>query len=266
VSEYTEPIFWRGPEGAFVPTGHARGPWDPDAQHGGAPAALLADAVQRLAPDMQVARLTYDFLGPVALAPLTVSAEIVRPGRRFQVAEGEIGADGQPAVRLRAVLLRRGEVRLPELALWPEGVPGGGPEAGRHVAFPSPPGGPQEGFHLTGMDIRFVDGSIAELGPAIGWYRLAHDLVEGEATAPIARLAAAADFGNGVSRVLDFDTHLFVNTDLSIHAIRDPEGEWVQLQATTRIDPHGVGLATSVLHDERGPLGYAHQTLFVAER
>ena len=61
-SEPLEPVFRRDGE-AFVPTVHSRGPWDPGAQHGGAPAALLAEAVR--ARGMHVARLTYDFVGPV---------------------------------------------------------------------------------------------------------------------------------------------------------------------------------------------------------
>ena len=52
---------------------------------------------------------------------------------------------------------------------------------------------------------------------------------------------AAADFGNGVSRVLDFDRHLFVNTDLTVHLHREPVGEWVLLDARTVADPAGRG-------------------------
>ena len=79
-------------------------------------------------------------------------------------------------------------------------------------------------------------------------------------------MAAAADFGNGVSRILDFQRHLFVNTDLSIHLSREPTGEWVLLDARTRIEPDGAGLAASTLYDERGPIGLSAQSLFVAER
>ena len=44
-----------------MPTGHARGPWDPGQLHGGAPGALIAEAVQE--EGYLVARLTLDFLG-----------------------------------------------------------------------------------------------------------------------------------------------------------------------------------------------------------
>ena len=56
--------------------------------HGGAPAALVAEAVQ--ADGMFVARLTCDFLGPVPIGPLRVEARIVRPGRRLQLVEAEV--------------------------------------------------------------------------------------------------------------------------------------------------------------------------------
>jgi hypothetical protein len=242
-----EPIFRRD-GAAFVPSAHARGPWDEDAQHGGAPAALLATALQAVAPGMRLARITYELLGPVPLAPLTVEAEVVKPGRRFQLLEGRIAAGGRTIVLARAVALRRGEVALPAGAAW-EGAPALGPEAAVERRFPGAAAG-AEGFHLTGMEIRYAEGSIAELGPAAAWFALARPLVD----------------GNGVSRVLDFDAYLFVNTDLTVSLVREPEGGWVLLDAVTRLEPTGVGWAASTLYDRHGPLGFAQQTLFVAPR
>jgi hypothetical protein len=116
------------------------------------------------------------------------------------------------------------------------------------------------------MDIRFAGGTSFGLGPALAWFRLAMPLVADEPTSPVARVAAAADFGNGVSRILDFERFLFVNTDLTVHVHRVPDGEWVLLDAVTRAEAAGAGLAWSVLHDEDGPLGLAAQTLFVEGR
>ena len=123
-----------------------------------------------------------------------------------------------------------------------------------------------EGFHLTGMEIRFTKSSFGDTGPAIAWFRLAHPLVEGEEPSPVQRAVAAADFGNGVSRELEWEQWLFINTDLSVHLHRPPRGEWVALDAHTVIEPAGIGIASSVLHDEHGPLGAGHQSLFVAPR
>jgi hypothetical protein len=256
----SEPVFRREGD-AFVPTGHARGPWDPGQLHGGAPGALIAEAVQE--EGYLVARLTLDFLGPVPMVPLTVSARTTKPGRSLQLAEAELSADGQVVVRARAVRLRRGRVELPA---FPEGAAAPpAPQTGRHDPFPARDGH-VEGFHLTAMDIRFVDGGDFGKGPARAWFRLAHPLVDDEPASPLARAVAAADFGNGISRIVDFEHYLFVNTDLTVHLHREPAGEWVLLDARTRLEPHGAGLAHSLLSDERGPLGLAAQSLFVAER
>jgi hypothetical protein len=256
----TEPVFHRDGD-AFLPTGHARGPWDPGQLHGGAPGALIAEAIQE--EGYLVARLTLDFLGPVPLAPLTVSARTTKPGRSFQVAEAELSAEGQVVVRARAARLRRGRVELPQRP--EEQPPLTPPQAGRLDPFPTG-GGPDEGFHLTAMEIRFVDGTSFGLGPAHAWFRLARPLIDDEDASPLARAVAAADFGNGVSRIVEFDRYLFVNTDLTVHLHREPAGEWVMLDARTRLEPRGAGLTQSILSDEHGPLGLAAQSLFVAER
>jgi hypothetical protein len=255
----TEPVFRREGD-AFVPTGHARGPWDPGQLHGGAPAALVGEALQE--EGYLVARITFDFLAPVPLAPLTVTAQTTKPGRNVQLAEAEVVAEGAPVLRARAMRLRRASVELPP---FDADDPPPAPDTARPDPFPVGDG-PTEGFHLTAMDIRFVEGSDFGLGPALAWFRLTRPLVDDEPPSPLARALAAADFGNGVSRAVDFDEYLFVNTDLSVHLHREPDGEWVLLDARTRLEPGGAGLADSTLSDERGRIGIAAQSLFVAQR
>ena len=245
----------------FVPTGHARGPWDPDQLHGGAPGALIAEAVQ--ADGYLVARLTIDFLAPVPMAPLTIAAHTTKPGRNLELAEAEMEAEGRTVLRARAVRLRRGRVGLPPDAAGATAPPPG-PDAALPGRFPLDDGHP-EGFHRTSMDIRFVDGDYG-IGPARAWFRLRLPLVDDTPASPLARTIAAADFGNGISRVVDFGDYLFVNTDLTVHLHREPDTEWVLLDASTRLESHGAGLAQSTLSDERGRLGLAAQSLFVAPR
>ena len=245
---------------AYVPTGHAVGPWDPQALHGGAPSALVAGRIERLAPEMRLARLTCEFLGAVPLAPLQLEAAVVRPGGRFQLAEAELRAGERVVCRARAVLLRRTEI---------PGVPPGDPatldvpppEAGERMRL-----GEGESFGGTGMDVRFVAGHLFDPGPAVGWFRMAEPIVDETPPSPAQRAVAAADFGNGASRVLDWDEWLFVNTDLTVHLHRDPEGEWVALDARTALESNGSGLAWSTLHDRRGAIGVALQSLFVDRR
>jgi Thioesterase-like superfamily len=157
-------------------------------------------------------------------------------------------------------------VALPAAALAPE-EPGAqpipGPDAGRCASWSG--GGETAGFHLTAIELRFARGDWGH-GPALGWFRLRRPLVDGEEPTPLQRTVAFADFGNGLSRALDFRTHLFVNTDLTVHLHREPAGEWVALDARTDLDRTGVGQATSILRDEHGRLGVAAQSLFVAAR
>jgi hypothetical protein len=91
-------------------------------------------------------------------------------------------------------------------------------------------------------------------------------VVEGVEVLPLQRVLAVADSGNGVSAVLDWGTHLFINPELSVHVLREPAGEWVCLDARTEIAAGGAGLATSVLSDAAGPVARGAQSLLIAPR
>jgi hypothetical protein len=257
------------PDGdALVPSIHARGPWDPEAMHGGAPAALLARAIEALETParMRCVRLAVEFPSAVPLVPVVATARLTRPGKRLALAEATLTtADGTEVLRARATLLRRGEVALPAaaLAVSDDGASIPGPDEGRLAHWTG--GDESAGFHLTAIELRFARGDWGH-GPAVGWFRLAMPVVAGETPTPLQRAVAFADFGNGLSRALDFRTHLFVNTDLTVHLQREPAGEWMALDARTDLDPSGVGQATSILRDERGRLGVAAQSLYVDAR
>ena len=247
----------------FVPGGHTRGPWDPGQQHGGAPAALMVRAMEALAPGMQLARVTVEFLGPVPIAPMRVAADVWRPGRRMQLVRSTLTlADGREVCRASAVFLHRQELDgMPEGTAGPP--PAHGPGEGREESWWDETA--DEGFHRTGMEIRWVDGTWAR-GPGTAWFRLRHPVVEGEEPSPAMRAVAAADFGNGISQVLAWRDWLFINTDLTVQLHRPPEGEWVAIDARTIVQPGGVGLAVSTVHDARGPVGTGQQTLYVGRR
>jgi Thioesterase-like superfamily len=248
------------PEGdAFVPTELARGPWDPDAQHGGAPAALLARAIESEAGELGVARLTYEFLRPVPLEPLAVSTRLVRPGRRVRLIEATLEAGGEAVCRALGLVLAAGDSPTVEPAAEPLPPPDGVEPS------PSPPG-VKPMFGGDAIELRFVRGSIAEPGPAAAWLRFAVPLVDGEEPSPVQRAAAAADFGNGVSAALDWNRYAFINPDLTVYLGRPPVGEWVGLDSRTSVGPNGIGTAESVLHDAGGPIGNATQALLVGER
>jgi hypothetical protein len=251
-------------ENRYEATELTRGPWDPRSQHAGPPAALLGRAVERRPDgraDMRVARLTYDIHRPVPVAAVTVAVRTVRSGRSIEVVEAELGPDGGPAVmRVSALLIRTAPDAAPPteaVAVRP------GPEAAAVREFY--PVGYEPAYH-TGMEVRFASGAFLTPGPATAWFRMRVPLVEGEEPSPLVRVLAAADSGNGISSVLDWRRHLFINADLTVHLYRYPAGEWVCLDARTSIDAAGIGLTDTALLDEAGPIGRAAQSLFVAER
>ena len=125
------------------------------------------------------------------------------------------------------------------------------------------PSGESVGWH-TAMEIVFARGKFLEPGPATAWLRPRVALVEGEEFTPLQRVMVAADGGNGVSAPLDWSGFIFINTDLSVHLLRPPTGEWICLDAVTHVD--GIGMTDTALWDEYGRIGRAAQTLLVRAR
>jgi hypothetical protein len=260
------PAAFYEPDGdRYAATELTRGPWDPGAQHAGPPAALLGREIERLpdAGEFQVGRVTCEILRSVPIAPMSVSAQVVRPGRRVQLVEAELSDEaGEPLMRARAWRIRIAPVDLPAEALAAPPPPPG-PGQGAEVDFF--PTGQALGYH-TAMECRFVEGGFVEPGPATVWLRMRQPLVSGEEPLALQRVLVTADVGNGVSASLDYRRFLFINVDLTVHLERMPVGEWVCVDAVTLPQPNGIGTAESVLSDQQGRIGRALQTLLVSER
>jgi hypothetical protein len=257
----SEPVF-EAANGRFVASEYARGPWDPNAQHGGAPAALLMRAFEQLPSDdgLALARVTYELLRPAPIGPLEVRAEIIRPGRRVQLLEASLVADGGiEVVRARALRVQRAQAGDAGVG---GGAPPTGPGDGRPMSLELPH---RPMFAPDAVEIRFVTGGWGD-NPCAAWFRLCRPLVTGETPSPLQHLAAAGDFGNGISATLSWDDYLFINPDLTLYVEREPVGEWICLESQTRIWAGGIGIAESVLYDSRGRVGRATQALLVAPR
>ncbi len=251
-------------EGSFVASELCRGPWDPGSQHAGPPSALLGRELELLesSAGFQVGRVVFEILRPVPIGEVRVESRVLRPGRSVQLVEAKLSGEAGELVRATAWLLRVAELELPEEVTIPDAPPQG-PEEGWTPEFFAT--GQEVGYH-TGMEWKAVAGAFVEPGPATVWMRMRHPLVEGEEPTPLQRALIAADVGNGISAVLDWRTHVFINVDLSVHFERMPEGEWVCVDAVTRPQPSGIGTAESVLSDTRGRIGRAAQSLLIAAR
>jgi hypothetical protein len=244
----------------FRSTPHTAGPWSADSQHMGPPSALLARQLEQTAPaGSALARITVEVLGPVPVAELTVRSWVARPGRSVQLSHAELSAAGRPVATAAAWWIATSDSA--EVAA---GLPAPLPPI--DSATPgSIPTGWQSGY-LQAMEWLSLKGGIGSPGPATVWIRQRVALVDGEPPTGLQRLMAVADSGNGVSNRLDPREWFFINTELTVHTWRMPVGEWIGLDANTTIGPQGLGVATSTLHDQDGPVGHGSQALLVRPR
>ena len=250
-----------------VPTELARGPWSPLAMHGGAPAALIARAVERHDPSPAnfVGRLTIELLRPVPLLPLELDVRTIRPGKKVQWIAVTVTADGTEVVRATALRVRTDpalRLAVPEpprprslrrrrARRWSStspiaagaNSPSSGSGASSSCASPSARSAPS-------VPRRCGSGSSCPSSRA-------RSRRPCSASRPRPTSATASAPCSTTAR------DSFINADLTISLHRLPEGEWVGIDSVTHASPDGVGTAESVLLDERGRLGRALQTLLM---
>ena len=243
-----------------------RGPWHPDHQHAGPPVALVCGAFEAAAQAhglTHIARLTANLIRPVPIGELQVQVTPVYVGRNAGHFSAQLLADGKEVGMFTALAQRENALTLPDkLQGHPLPKAPKTPDASPVVQFPF------AGRHVGYSDLvetRSAQGHIFG-GPCAIWFRLRHPLQDGHPPSAYQRVAVAADSGNGVSAVLDFERYSFVNSDLTIHLLRPPVGEWICLEARTLLGNSGCGLAESALYDEQGLIGRSLQSLAVKAR
>lgn len=242
---------------------NAAGPWSPDMQHGSAPTGLVtwvAEAMPTPHP-MRIVRLTVDLMRPVPLTPLQIETEVLRQGRKIQLCEVRLKAEGVLVVR--ATVLKIRQEAQPDLPAGVEDAP---------IDLPGPAQSRLEPANFTsspfvrGMSLRAARGGFGQPGSSAIWYRIDRPLVEGAPVSQVMRATVASDFSNATSVALDFRLWTFLNADLTISLARQPVGDWILLDGDCWIGPDGAGLAMARLGDERGYFGRAVQSLVIEKR
>ena len=265
VSESQEALFERHGN-HFLPSEFTRGGWSDDAQHGGPPAGLLARAIEnhRVDAPMALVRLTVDLVRPVPLAPITVSSSFIRSGRRVQLLEATLEADGLEVARATGLRIRTTELDLPELPEidWrqPPGPDAGvDPDLGKWAV----PKTDKVRFHAHAIEIRSIEGSFERAGPGTAWFRLLRPLVAGEAPTMVQRIATISDMGNATSQMMSPTEYLWINPDITLYLHRPSAGEWIGLKSVAFPRREGLGVSDSLVFDRDGPLGRIVQAQLV---
>jgi hypothetical protein len=258
------PLFERAGD-RYAATALTSGPWDSDHAHGGATSALLAHLVEEvpsLVP-MRTVRLTVELLRPMTRDPVIAHTEVVREGTRIQLVRAVVSDTGGTEVSTAAGLRIRTDAMdvddpdepLPEELRTP-------PDA-----FPRFTGNEvwTAGFY-DAVELHLPEGALGAAGPAAAWTRLRVPVVDDDPIPALSRVAAASDFGNGISAPLPMDRFVFINPDLTIAIDRNPIDPWVGLASRSTAQPDGVGRTVTLLADRSGRIGTALQNLYVAAR
>lgn len=252
--------------GRYRSTEHTGGPWDPRLQHAGPPAALLARSIEQTQArwPATVTRVTIDILGPVPVTELEITTQVLRSGRSVELVVAEMSADGRQSARASAWRIRQAELDLPPLPAEHDEHPEDEVPPLPDTASDLPEG--WGGGYLHAMEWRQARGNWGPPGAAAVWGRMRYPLVPDEEPTGLQRVLAIADSGNGVSYVLPFDKWFFINSDLTVHLAAPPVGEWLCLDARTRVDASGFGLAASRIYDRDRLVARGAQTLYVGPR
>lgn len=223
--------------------------WGPNLQHGGPPSALLTHEMEKIAPEGgRFGRVVVDIVGAIPIEPLHARAWIERPGKRVRILAAELYVSGRVVARatawhMRTAELAEGASAMPPVLTPPDACP---------VRNDIPFGG---GF-LESVEIRGTSGEPM-------WMRSHTALIAGESFSPTAYAMLIADTANGVGSPLGFDEWRFMNTDLAVHFVRRPAGEWIGVDGRGWIGPDGLGVTRGTLHDTQGPFAFTQQALLV---
>jgi hypothetical protein len=257
-----EPSFYAQSEvpGEVLSTPATAGPWAPSAQHGGPPSGLLTRALEDLlTPGQFLSRISVDLLGPVPVGPLRVTSAVERPGRSVALLSATLHdvAAGRPCAVARAWVLPRttsGPGTVTPLSHSPaDGSVGGLPPTW------------SDGY-IDHVEWRWIRGAVLTPGAATVWMRPLVPLLPGEPLSGSALLMTCVDSASGISAALDPAEWAFLNTEITVHLLREPVGDWVCVEAETTLGPGSAGVAVAAVHDELGLVARSTQGLLVTPR
>lgn len=243
----------------YRPSEHASGAWQPGELHFAPLGGLLAHAIERhRAPasgaPLLLSRIAFDILGFLPLDDVAVRVESRRPGRTIELIEATAAIAGRDVAVARAWHSVSGDT----LSV----------EGGAADALPPPPSAEPAAFDpawgggfVRSLDLRRV--GAAAPGRGTTWIRTRLALVEGEEVSALARWIGVVDVVNGVAVRATPDAWMFPNLDLTVHLLRQPEGAWIGMETRVAFGPTGQGITSADLHDARGHVGHAVQTLTV---
>ncbi|AGS33628.1 hypothetical protein B841_00725 [Corynebacterium maris DSM 45190] len=243
----------------FAPTPHAIGAWSEEDYHFSPVAGLLVHAIEQFRAgdknvDLQLSRVSFDILGRLPFAEVEIAIEVPRPGRTIELVQATASINGRAVITARSwYLVKMGTADVAGLEIAPLPDPGDCPARDLTEMW--------GGGYIAQLEAR----QASELRPGRGatWLTSPNRLVKDEDPIDIAEFCARIDTANGIAPRQRPEQWMFPNVDLTVHLFRRPSGTWTGLDTTVYWGDSGVGVTSSTLHDEDGPVGRAEQSLTI---
>lgn len=237
---------------------HAQGAWNEHEQHMAAATGILAVELEQFSPraDMRIGRISLDIFGVIFAGDFQIETKTIRAGRTIELIEATMITQGKTSIVARAWRMQTSDTTavqgLEDVSLSPS----------------------TQAWH--GMQEAWSGGFISSIqtfsdtrraGKGVVWLSSAIEMVDGETTSDFVRLMGLVDTANGIVARVEQDKNniewVFPNLDLQIHLLRQPQGQILGLETIQQIGDDGIGLTSSILHDERGIFGRSEQILTV---
>lgn len=243
----------------YQSTDHAQGAWNPFEQHMAVATGLMAHELEQFFPrdDLTIARLSLDILGVIYQGKTIVRTRFVRTGRTIELIESTLSTFDKNGTERVSVIMQA----------WRFAISDTRAIAGTEDISYSPLNLPNwDGMNV--WDSGYINSLKAKVahhraGKSLVWFDTDIKMVTGENTSDFVHLIGMVDTANGIAMRTSDKAWIFPSIDLQIHLYRLPTGRWLGLDTVQQIGEHGVGLTSSVLHDEHGAFGRAEQILTV---
>ena len=238
----------------YEPLLPAQGAWNAHEQHMAPATGVMCAELEAFMPreDLRIGRVGLDILGLIPLQPFSISTKVLRPGKTIELIEATMVANGRACIVARAWRMQISDTRA---------------IAGTEDCDIKRP---EELADWTGMK-QWAGGFIESMyfkadaerraGKGVVWMNNDLEMIEGQTTSSFVHLLGMVDTANGIVPRAKPGEWAFPNLDLHIDLLRLPQGKWLGLDTCQQYGSDGIGLTSSVLHDELGVFGRSEQIL-----
>ena len=238
----------------YEPLLPAQGAWNAHEQHMAPATGVMCAELEAFMPreDLRIGRVGLDILGLIPLQPFSISTKVVRPGKTIELIEATMVANGRACIVARAWRMQINDTRV---------IAG---TEDRDIKRP------EALADWTGMkqwaggfieSMQFKADAERRAGKGVVWMNNDLEMVEGQTTSSFVHLLGMVDTANGIVPRAKPGEWAFPNLDLHIDLLRLPQGKWLGLDTCQQYGSDGIGLTSSVLHDELGVFGRSEQIL-----